>query len=207
MPETIIYISFFTSKSPYEKVMNTYLRPSLERWNLIHDIQAIKDLGNWQKNTSYKAQFVLDMLLKHKKTVVFIDADATIEKHPSLFWEIPEEYDIAVHYQDWYKQWRNDNCGKRFDLLSGTIMFRYNEKTLSLVRKWVERTKTFTIWEQKVLQKITEENKDIKIFKLPVEYCTVNNHKGEIPNYIKPEEVYIRHHQASRKFRNRRNWK
>ena len=207
MPETIIYISYYTKNTPYEKVMNTHLKPSLERWNLIHDIEAVEDFGNWQKNTSYKAKFVLQKLLQHKKPVVFIDADATIEKHPSLFWEIPEDYDIAVHYQDWYKQWRNDPCGKRFDLLSGTVMFRYNERVLSLVRKWVERTKISTKWEQKVLQALTEENKDIKVFKLPVTYCTVIMKKGEIPNYVKKEDVIILHHQASRRLKNRRNWK
>jgi len=207
MSETIIFCSYYTYNTPYQKVMETHLLPSLKKFNLIYDIEAVPDLGNWQKNTSFKSEFILKMLLKHKKPIVFIDADATIEKHPSLFWEIPEEYDIAVHYQDWYKQWRNRNDGDRFDLLTGTIMFRYNEKVLSLVRKWVERTKNSTKWEQKILQELTEQDKDIKIFKLPVTYCTVNKHKGEIPNYIKPEKVVIRHWQASRKFRNRRNWK
>ncbi len=207
MSNEIIYISYYTKNTPYQKVMETRLLPSLKKFNLIHDIEAVEDFGNWQKNTSYKAQFVLQKLLQHEKTVIFIDADATIEKYPSLFAQIPLEFDIAVHYQDFYKQWRNDLCGKRFDLLTGTIMFRYNERVLSLVRKWVERTKTSTIWEQKVLQKLTEENKDLKIYKLPVEYCTVIKHKGEIPGYIKKEDVVIKHHQASRRLKNRRNWK
>ena len=207
MPETIIYISYYTKNTPYEKVMNTHLKPSLERWNLIHDIEAVEDFGNWQKNTSYKAKFVLQKLLQHKKTVVFIDSDATIEKHPSLFWEIPEEYDIAVHYQDFYKQWRGRTDGNRFDLLSGTIMFRYNERVLSLVRKWIARTKNSTTWEQILLQKLIEENKDIRIYKLPVTYTTVILHNKSIPNYIKKEDVVILHHQKSRQFKNRRNWK
>jgi len=207
MSQEIIYISYYTKSTPYQAVMEKYLLPSLKKFNLCHDIETVEDLGNWQKNTSYKAQFVLQKLLQHKKTVIFIDADATIEQYPSLFTEIPPEYDIAVHYQDWWKQWRNKDCGKRFDLLSGTIMFRYNEKALSLVRKWVERTKTSTKWEQKVLQEITEQDKEIKIYKLPVEYCTVIMHDGSIPKYIKKEDVVILHHQASRKLKNRRNWK
>ncbi len=207
MSNELIYISYYTKNTPYEKVMNSHLLPSLKRFKLPYDIEAVPDLGSWRANTSFKAQFVLQKLLQHKKDVIFIDADATIEQYPSLFAQIPPEYDIGVHYQDWYKQWRNSDCGKKFDLLTGTIMFRYNERVLSLVRKWVATVKNSTTWEQIVLQKLTEENKDIKIYKLPVEYCTVINHKGEIPNYIKKEDVKILHHQASRKLKNRRNWK
>ena len=207
MSNGLIYISYYTSATPYQKVMEKYLLPSLKKFDLPYDIEAIEDRGNWSRNTSYKAKFVLQKLLQHKKGVVFIDTDATIEKYPSLFAQIPPEYDIGVHYQDWYKQWRNSDCGKKFDLLTGTIMFRYNERVLSLVRKWVARVKSSPTWEQVVLQRLTEENKDIKIYKLPVEYCTVITHKGEIPKYVKKEDVVILHHQASRKLKNRRNWK
>lgn len=208
MSNEIIYISYYTKNSPYEKVMNTYLLPSLKKFNLSYDIDTIKDFGTWQRNTSYKAQFVLQKLLQHKKTVVFIDCDATIEQYPSLFAQIPPEYDIAVHYQDWWKQWKNDNRGIRFDLLSGTIMFRYNIRVLNIVRQWVERTKTSSAWEQKILQELTEHDRDlIKIYKLPVEYCTVIMHDKSIPKYIKKDDVVILHHQASRRLKNRRNWK
>jgi len=205
MPSSIIFISFYTRKSPYEKVMNTHLRPSLEKFNLIHDIEEVEDRGNWQKNTSYKSEFILKMLLKHKKNIVFIDADGTIEKHPSLFWEIPEEYDIAYHLLDWMRQWRNKEGGDKWELLSGTMMFRYNEKVLSLVRKWVERTKTSTKWEQRILQEIIKNNKEIKSYILPAEYTTVAMHDGSIPKYIKKPVIF--HHQKSRQYRNRRNWK
>ena len=85
-------------------------------------------------------------------------------------------------------------------------MFRYNERVLNLVKEWVRRTKTASEWEQVVLQKLTEENKDIKIYKLPVEYCTVVMHDNSIPKYIKKEDVKILHHQASRKYKNRSKW-
>jgi len=206
MSEKIIYISYYTKNTPYEKVMNTHLLPSLKKYRLPYDIEPIEDFGSWSLNTSYKAQFVQKMLQKHRKTVVFIDADATIEAFPSLFAQISPEFDIACHYQDFYLQWRGQRGKGKLDLLSGTIMFRYNERVLNLVRKWVERTKTSTKWEQKILQTLTEENKDIKIHKLPVEYCTVIMHNKSIPKYVKKEDVVILHHQKSRQYRNRRNW-
>ena len=99
--QSIIYCSFFTIGTPYEKVMGEFLQPTLDKYNLPYDIQGVKDLGSWSKNTSYKGKFILDMLEKHKKTLVILDADATIEQYPTLFSQIPQEYDMAVHYLDW----------------------------------------------------------------------------------------------------------
>ena len=205
MSQQIIYISYYTENSPYEEIMNTHLLPSLKKFNLPYDIEAVADLGSWHKNTSYKSQFVFNMLLKHKKTVVFIDADATIEQYPILFERIPSACDIAFHYLDWYKQWRNKDGMNKFELLSGTMMFRYNNKVLELVKKWIEQTETSSQWEQKILQSIIENDKEIKYYILPASYTTVIDHKNKIPDYI--ENPVIIHHQKSRKFRNRRNWK
>lgn len=205
MPSEIVFISYFTRNTPYKSVMNKYLKPSLERFDLLHDIEAVPDLGSWASNTSFKAQFVLQKLLQHKKDVIFIDADAEILKYPSLFAQIPPEYDIAYHLLDWMRQWRNREGGDKFELLSGTVMFRYNKKVLSLVRKWVVRTKNSTTWEQKILQEIIENDKEIKSYILPAEYTTVAMHDGSIPKYIK--EPVIFHHQKSRQYRNRRNWR
>ena len=99
--QSIIYCGFYTIGTPYAKVMGEFLQPTLDKYNLPYDIQGVKDLGSWSKNTSYKGKFILDMLEKHKKTLVILDADATIEQYPTLFSQIPQEYDMAVHYLDW----------------------------------------------------------------------------------------------------------
>lgn len=95
------FISFYTICTPYQNIMFQKLLPSLERWNLDYDIEGINDLGDWFANTSFKAEFILNMLNKHKQDVCFLDADATIEKYPELLFTIPEKYDVACHFLDW----------------------------------------------------------------------------------------------------------
>ena len=83
----MIFVGYYTRLTPYQIVMSTKLLPSLEKWNLDYDIEGIDDRGNWFANTSYKAEFILNMLNKHKQDVCFLDADATIEKFPELLFK------------------------------------------------------------------------------------------------------------------------
>ncbi len=96
----MITISYFTKNTPYEEVMKTHLLASLKKYKLNYDIEGIDDLGSWQKNTHYKAEFIKKMLLKHKCPVIFLDADATIEQYPKLFNGLMD-YDISYHSLDW----------------------------------------------------------------------------------------------------------
>jgi len=98
----MIIISYATKNTPYEKVINTYLLPGLKKWGLKYDIEYPEDKGSWQANTHLKAEFIKRMILKHKQAVVFLDADATIEKYPNLFFKLEQEkYDISYHELDW----------------------------------------------------------------------------------------------------------
>jgi len=195
----LIFISYYTLGN-YEVVMNTHLRPSLEKWNLKHYIKETKDLGNWNDNTSFKATFILNMLNKYKEDVVFLDADAIIHKYPELLFNIPKESDLACHYLDWIKHWRNQTGGNNFHLLSGTMFLRYNEKILDLMKLYIkECEKNPGIWEQKVLELLISENKDINVYKLPASYCAVIKYDGKVPAYI--EDPIIVHYQASRKYK------
>lgn len=193
----MIYISYAT-RGNYEKVMNEYLLPSLKRLYLYYDIKIVENLGTWAKNTNYKAEFIKKMLLKHKQSVIFLDADATIERNPFLFPTL-KDYDIAYHELDWDLQYKK-NSGKK-ELLSGTLFLNYNEKVLQLLDEWIKENNSNARWEQQNLKNVLIQNKDIKIYKLPVEYCTVVNYDGKVPDYVK--KPVILHHQISRKLRNK----
>ncbi len=196
----MIFISYYTKNTPYEKVANTYLLPSLKKWNLSYDIEGIPDFGNWQKNTHYKAKFCRKMLLKHKQPVIFLDADATIEQYPKLFEEL-ENYDISFHELDWYKFWRNEIGKDKREVLSGTLYLNYTENTLKFIDDWISENNKSTNWEQRNMQKILEgewKNK-LKIYPLPIEYIAIIKYNGEIPNYIK--NPVIIHHQVSRQYK------
>jgi len=196
----MIFVGYYTRLTPYQIVMSTKLLPSLEKWNLDYDIEGIDDRGNWFANTSYKAEFILNMLNKHKQDVCFLDADATIEKFPELLFKIPQKYDFACHFLDWYLHWRNQRGHANRELLSGTMVFRYNPKVLALMEIYIEECRKHPmVWEQKILQGVLAKDKNVKILNLPASYCAVVKFDNKVPDYI--EEPVIIHWQASRKYK------
>lgn len=201
----MIYISYYTKNTPYEKVMKEHLLPSLKRWNLKYDIGVINSLGNWQKNTHYKASFIKKMLLKHKEPIVFLDADATIEDYPMLLMvgDLYCNYDIAYHNLDWYLFWRKQSGQKKREVLSGTLYLRYNKKVLEFLDAWIEENNKNTTWEQRNMQWVLRSwKKKLEIYNLPPEYCCIILPNGQIPYYYLKEKPIILHHQVSRKYKN-----
>jgi len=196
----MIIISYYTKDSPYEEVMKTHLLPSLQKFGLDYDIEGIEDLGDWQKNTHYKAKFIKEMLLKHKCSVVFLDADATIEQYPKLFSYL-YKYDISYHELDWTLQWRS-SAGTRKEILSGTLYLNYNEKILHFLDEWIKENNKSLTWEQKNMQEVLKRKTiDLKAYPLPYEYIVIPRHNGQIPPHIKKEDVVILHHQKSREYK------
>lgn len=200
----MIIVSYFTRKTPYEKVIQDCLLSGLKRFNLPYDVQGVPDEGSWQLNTAIKSKFILEMLLKHKQDVCFLDSDAIIDKYPSLLFEIPNKYDLAAHWLNWTLQWRG-KPGDNFHLLSGTMVFKYKPKVIELVKQWREEVlKDLGTWEQKIFQNLVEKRKDIKIYSLPAKYCCVLLQDYSVPSYVK--DPVIIHTQCSRKYKRRNNW-
>jgi len=192
-------ISYYTPN--YAPVMEKYLMPTIQKFNLESDIQAVSSLGNWQNNTKFKPSFILSMLDKHKKDLIWIDADATIEQYPALFWQIPQEYDIAVYYLDWFLHWKNKPNQPIRELVSATMMFRYNDKVMNLVYQWRQncRDNNTGTWEQKILEQTLMKHTEINVYNLPNEYCCILLQDNSIPKYI--QNPVIIQHQASREYK------
>ena len=140
---------------------------------------------------------------KFKEDVIFLDADATIESFPKLFFDLPKETDLAGFYFDWMLHWRNQTGGNNFHLLSGTLFIKYNPTMIHILNRWIKTCKDNpNMWEQKVLQGIVEQRPDLNIYKLPASYCAVATRTGEVPDYIGKAVIF--HHQVSRIYKNRR---
>ena len=196
----MLIVSFYTKDNSYQKVINRYLLPTLKKWDLEYYIEPIESLGNWSRNTSFKAEFILQMLEKWKQDIIWIDADATIEQYPKLLYNIPIEKDIAVFYLDLYLHWRNISNQKKRELISATMMFRYNPKVIKFVKEWISRCKANpNMWEQKVLQNLLEKDNTLNIYKLPQEYCSIVLYNDKVPKYIK--NPIIIQHQVSRQYK------
>lgn len=204
-----IFIGYYTVNTPYEEEAKKYLISSLKKFNLDYDVQGVPDLGNWQKNTGFKSTFILNKLHKHQRPVVFLDADAEVLKYPTLFYNIPDEYDLGIHWLDWYKMWRKQEGNPRRDLLSGTMYVPCKDTTINLIKEFIKEVKDNPdIWEQKAMQQVVERRKDLKIYELPYSYITFPLQNGDIPKHmVLPKDIVILHHQASRRLKNRHNWK
>lgn len=190
-------VSFYTPS--YQRVAKKYLLPSLNRLQLDNYILADVQLDNWYKATSYKATFVKECLNKFDTDIVWVDIDAIINVYPGLFDTIPEEFDIAVHYFDPQKFYTHITPSKPH-VASGTVYFRNNEKTKKLVDEWIAIIPKYRL-DQASLQFVIENNKEIKLYQLPHEYCYITSQPNGLPPKVILDAPVISHYQASRRYK------
>ena len=196
----MIIISYVTRSTPYEQVLETFLLPSLKRFNLPYHIAYPEDKGSWTKNTQLKPIIIMDALLKHKQAVVYLDADATIEYYPELFDRL-QAYDIGVHYFDFFKFWRNEEGNTKREVLGGTLYFNYNEKVLAFMDSWIKQTQGIYNDQQSLNIVVTQWKTKLNIYNLPIEYITIRKGKFVPPEIKNP---CIIHNQVSRLYK---GWK
>ena len=191
-----VVCGFYTENTVYEEIATKYLLTSSKELGLDYDVVSVPNLGNWQRNTSYKATFALEMLKKHPdKNIILLDADARIESVPILFDNIPEHYIVAAHYLDHQLWFHRASPSKEF--LSGTLFLRNTKQTYDMVQMWIDKCKIGKEWEQRVLAQIIKQF-NFPIYHLPVEYCWLHTLPAGRPHPLKDEGVVIRHFQASR---------
>jgi hypothetical protein len=182
---SFITVGYFTENTPYEEEIRN-LEKTLDHFKIPKDLVGVPSQGSWQSNTQYKAYFIKQMLIRHyPKNILYLDADARVQQYPVLFDQM--DADLAVFY------WHNK------ELISSTLYFANNAKTSELIERWI--TCCFenpNIWDQKVLQYVIQESKDLnlKIYMLPPSYCQIFDlmqHEGD---------PVIEQFQASRRFKN-----
>ena len=200
--EPLKIFTFYTEDSPYQEIAQRYLMASLNSFPSIKlKILKAHNYHHWGKNVAQKPYIIHNLLDEGETDFIFLDADATVERYPELFHNIPEEYDIACHILDWDTWYKNKSHVK--ELLSGTMFFRNNDKVKSLCREWYAKAEDGSGWEQTILEDILKKRKDIKIYELPIEYC----HIATLPNGSKPhvqcKNIVIQHHQVSRNLKRR----
>ena len=200
-------VSYYTMGTPYVDVAHRYLMNSIKYLGkeLKSSIRAVPDLGSWQANTSYKPEFILNMLDHYDENIVFLDSDAELLGYPSLFDDIPFDYNFAAHLLN-RDTWYNRNTGKEdLELLTGTLFVRNNLRSREILRKWKEKCLSSKIWEQKVLAKVLKDSEE-PVYNLPIEYCWIKDLPGNKPPYVKPKgNIVIQHNQVSRVLKKKSN--
>ena len=176
MPTVVAYFS------PAYKDEADRLIDSLRPWGLKREIVPIPGFGSWINNVRYKPTFLLEMLDKVEGPLLYLDADATVDRYPSLFDGM--EGDIAVHLRN----------GR--ELLSGTIYLNNTDATRSLLKLWERECKDNPDkWDQRCLQTVLGNNQFI-VRDLPPEYCAIFDRMPEAGDH-----PVITHWQASRRLK------
>jgi len=198
MSPQFLVIAYYTENTSYEALAGN-LKRSLQNFGLAHHIEAIKDLGSWEKNTHYKAYFIKEILDHRNQDVLYVDVDAQFKAYPDLIQNL--DCDIAYRTQDF--RWRADEA------LSGTLFLRNNERVKRFMDRWIqlneatpaERMKPET-WEQKNMQRAQREMSELVYYNLPPEYTFIYDHMKMMYPGTSP---VIEHYQESRNVHKKMN--
>lgn len=194
MKNSWLITSYYTQDTYYEDVAKQYIIKSCLALNLPHYVKKVPNLGDWQKNTHYKADFIYEMLTTSQKDIIFVDCDAKFLAYPAIFDVL--ECDLAAYI--WKRSLRAQN--DRLELLSGTMYFANNLEVKEFVLKWRNELSKTKNWEQKVLfEVLKKEGRSLKFVELPPQYCKIYDLHDKVPNPI------VEHYQKSRIWRKTRD--
>jgi lipopolysaccharide biosynthesis glycosyltransferase len=193
-PERPIVIAYYTVDTPYEAEAEV-LKLSLESVGYSYFVCGVRNLGNWQKNTQYKAIFIQHMLEKYiDRTVLYLDVDAIMVQHAILLDNL--EADIAaVHFA---------GC----NLLSGTLYFGNTVQSRRVVQKWINMNERYPetlpngleAWDQRTLEMVIKKIEKLHYVELPQEYTfIVELTQRRCPDIKNP---VIMHTRGAKRFKN-----
>ena len=179
-----IFVNFYTGDNGYRKYSDKLIK-SLKKFNLPYYIIEINSNGHkWTRICQQKPYILLEVMNKYpNKNVVWIDADAIIEKEPELFKNINKS--LGVHYTG----------GNEFN--SAVLFFKNNDISRNIIDDWIrENNKNNNSWDQVTLGKVVKNKYKNQEYKLPKEYCSIFDRK----DYQNIDRV-ISQWQASRKLK------
>jgi len=170
---TPLIVSYYTLGTGYEKEAQNLIR-SCKKLGLQTDIVGILSKGKWEENCAFKPKFLLKMLQKHKRPLVWVDADAVILKPPKLFESL--SCDIAIYIND------SLPIEDPSSLLSGTIYLNYTKEAEALLKAWDEECqKDKDMWDQAALKiALLQNGANLSFFTLPESYCSIYDKKNAI---------------------------
>jgi len=198
-----IFISYYTKDTIYQDTINKYLIPSLKKLELEYHIYDIESKGDWRSNAIQKPLILKQALERFPdRDIIWQDADSEILREPDLLFNIPEEYDIALHYLHWKAHYGRPSDEGNFEMLDGTVFWRNNEKNKIFIKELIELSTEKGIDHQKIMaEMLNYEGSLMKVFPLPRTYSYLNTKPDGSKPAIEIENPVIVHHQMSRQAR------
>ncbi len=199
-----IFISYYTKDTIYQDAINKYLIPSLDKLKLRYYIYNIETLGDWKSNAIQKPNILMRALNDFPDNdIIWQDADSEVLREPTLLYNIPQEYDIAVHYLNWKAHYGKEG----FEMLDGTVLWRNTEKVKDFLIALIGSSTNVGKDHQKQMSWMLDNCKsngkgnpelELKVFPLPRTYSYLPIQPNGDESFIKIEDPVIVHHQLSR---------
>lgn len=192
-PNRPLVVSFYTKGTGYEDEAKRLYR-DLHLFGLEYDIEGMDNLGDWQKNTHYKAKYIALMMDKHpNRNILWLDVDSAILCYPSVFDDA--EFELGAHTIDWARH--TDGRRKDHQLANAVIYLRNNELVRRFVKEWIELNEAHPerIEMQTMAQVLKKWKGKIDYYNLPAEYCQIFDSMGDV------ERPVIQQLQASRRLK------
>lgn len=200
----IRFISSYTKGTIYKNIMDNYLRPSLEKFNLPYHIFEVKDLGHWAVNSRQRPLYIKEaMKLFPGENIVWIDADARVLKSPDVLFHIPLSCHLGANYLMWSDHYGRPGDKDKVEILDGTSYYRNTEDMMPFVDEWIERSVAAGVNHRHMLKEMIDEKIDDKLnlFIIPRSYCYIMTKPDGSDPVVPIKEPVIAHYQASRQAR------
>jgi hypothetical protein len=168
-----VVISFYTNNWEYPKFAKN-LQNDCEQLNLECYIQEKPNLNSYVDNCNIKPKFILECLLKFKRSVLWVDVDNSIVKVPNEMVSASGYDIIGVAKKDSELVYVNCLC------------FNYTDQSVAFLEKWKDAAEKFI--DDGAFQQVNKQMPDVKILKLPTIYNqTITGLGQDIP----PDAYFI----------------
>ena len=185
-------VSFYTIGTPYETEA-LRLKQSCERLQTPFIIEGLESTGDWIRNCSLKAAFVLRHLQQLKRPLLWVDADAEILLPLDYF--RGAEFDVAC-----YVQWSISGLPPTMDrrempVMSGTVYLNYTPGGVRIAEIWAAYcANTPEVWDQDLLDedeagRFGREDIAVHVSRWAFVRIHVFGEEGKQPEQLTAEEV------------------
>ncbi|MCY3974497.1 MAG: hypothetical protein OXF02_03010 [Simkaniaceae bacterium] len=188
--ELPLIVSYYTEGTGYEREVLPLIA-SCKRFGLESEIEGVPSRGRWDRNCAYKPRFLIEKAVRHKRALVWVDADATFLRYPDLFRTL--SCDMALRVHDALPVTHPSK------VLTGTIYLAYTEAVLCVLDLWDRECRNMLtsglqeVWDQVALKCALASGPEVAFATLPESYCAIRD-----KSTLAEEEVIISHRQASR---------
>ena len=156
----------------YYQLAAARLTQSLIKYNLSHTVYVLPPSQGWVQGCSLKPALILQHLQKTQQPTLWIDADAQIFQHPTIFQNIKEQLALYV------------STGNHW--LTGTLYI--HPIATPFIQHWKENTKTNEPDEVTLCNLYHNHPNPPTLHKLPIQYNSV------IAAHTDTTNIIIGHH-------------